>query len=343
MSSQYTPTTTVWHEDAPIPDDAAPPTAAEVSPGIEAALDNAAYLKEHSPRLKSQEFLATAVAGFTVPARVTKMLAIIVGGGGGGGGGKGGGTATTAAAAGGGGGGGAHKSIAHLTVTPGQILDITIGAGGTGGIGGAAGGTNGNAGQAGGDSIIAVNGGAELARAKGAGGGSGGKVNGNGTTTFAFTPGAFGAHSDRSPPESFTSTLSSPVLPCGYGAGGAAVSFGASPNESYRGHPSLEGYAGGFAAGLGGNSGSYFAGAGGGGGGAGPFGAGPTAFPTQGAANGAGTATAPAASTNAAANSGAGGMGGCGGAAGSTAGSAGGTGGNGGSGRVILTWTVDEA
>lgn len=80
---------------------------------------------------------AFAVSGtFTVPDGVTQIWRTACGGGGGGGASPN----TTSNVSGGGGGGGAGQSIfmSPLTVTPGQVISFTIGAGG---IGGAAGGS----------------------------------------------------------------------------------------------------------------------------------------------------------------------------------------------------------
>jgi len=87
----------------------------------------------------------TSSGSFTVPAGVTTIYASGCAGGSGGGG-----TFTTSANnSGGGGGGGYGQSIqrAAYTVTPGQVIAITIGAGG-------AGGAIGTAGSAGGSTII---------------------------------------------------------------------------------------------------------------------------------------------------------------------------------------------
>jgi hypothetical protein len=79
--------------------------------------------------------LLTTTGSFTVPAGITKIKVTAIGGGGGGAGG------VLNSASGGGAGGGA--SIGVLSVTPGQVISYTIGAGGTAGALGAAGGTGG--------------------------------------------------------------------------------------------------------------------------------------------------------------------------------------------------------
>lgn len=76
----------------------------------------------------------TANGSFVVPDGVTEILAEIAGGGGGGGGGFNNGAGSLA----GGGGGGQSRDIAKYTVTPGETISITIGAGGTAGVGGTA-------------------------------------------------------------------------------------------------------------------------------------------------------------------------------------------------------------
>lgn len=82
---------------------------------------------------------------FTVPDGVTKIWITACGGGGGGGAGY--------AAGGGGGGGGAFVIQQPCEVTPGQVLSITIGKGGTGGARGSSG-SGGKAGTAGGATVI---------------------------------------------------------------------------------------------------------------------------------------------------------------------------------------------
>ena len=71
---------------------------------------------------------------FTVPAGVTRLLVEAWGAGGGGGGGYG--RPLGGSAGGGGGGSSGSYSKRYVTVTPGQIINITVGIGGTGGIGG---------------------------------------------------------------------------------------------------------------------------------------------------------------------------------------------------------------
>lgn len=106
--------------------------------------------------------LFTASGNFTVPMGVNVVYVTLVGGGGGGAG-----TISSAPYVGGGGGGGEVKYRKAVAVTPGQVIAITIGAGGAGGIGGTAGGTYANTnGSAGGASSFGA-----LLTASGGGGG----------------------------------------------------------------------------------------------------------------------------------------------------------------------------
>ncbi len=102
---------------------------------------------------KTARFLATDT--FDVPLDVEAVQVMILGAGMGGAGGGGGANAAPNYRGGSGGGGGANGflAMAPMPVTPGETLDITIGAGGVGGGGGAAG--NGGAGGDGLDSATA--------------------------------------------------------------------------------------------------------------------------------------------------------------------------------------------
>jgi len=84
----------------------------------------------------------TSSGSFTVPAGVTTIYASGCAGGSGGGGSN----TTSSSNSGGGGGGGYGQSIQKVpyTVTPGQVIAITIGAGGSGGAIGTAGGAGGS-------------------------------------------------------------------------------------------------------------------------------------------------------------------------------------------------------
>lgn len=88
---------------------------------------------------------------FTVPSGLTSILVDAAGGGGGGGGGGMGNKSGTAGlyGSGGGGGGGAAQAVKRkLSVSSGEVINITLGLGGTGGL---AGGTTGTSGGTGGN------------------------------------------------------------------------------------------------------------------------------------------------------------------------------------------------
>jgi len=79
----------------------------------------------------SQEYTTPGTYSFTVPSGITSLFALFVAGGGGGGGGGAitnglYGTGTFYSAGGGGGG----QGITRITVTPGQIVSVVVGAGG---------------------------------------------------------------------------------------------------------------------------------------------------------------------------------------------------------------------
>jgi len=77
----------------------------------------------------------TASGTFTIPTGITRVKVTIIGGGGGGGGGNAGGECNPSYS--GGGGGGAGAAVKWLTsLTPGNTLTVTRGAGGGGGAGG---------------------------------------------------------------------------------------------------------------------------------------------------------------------------------------------------------------
>lgn len=118
----------------------ATPTAGDSSTKI---ANMAAVGNEISARKGIARFLANG--SFTVPANVTKLF--LSGCAGGGGGASCQATNSTNQASGSGGGGGAGQQIfrAEYTVTPGQVINIVIGAGGLGAVsGGAVGGNGGN-------------------------------------------------------------------------------------------------------------------------------------------------------------------------------------------------------
>jgi hypothetical protein len=268
---------------------------------------------------------------FVVPAGITGGLFEGCGGGGGGGGGAG---WTNADSPGGAGGGGAPRAEKVLTLTPGDIITITVGAGGTGGAGGAAA-NPGNNGTIGGDTIITSTLHGELGRFRGASGGMaattatgtsyGGSSttnsNGNGHTNYqvfeyvgtATNNGSIGNDATGGTYGSFGSP----------GAGGASGS-------GYAGFPGCD-----ATTGTGGAGGAANSSSGGGGGGGGGFGAG-----GAGGASGisGSPGTAPVAGSAAAANTGAGGGGGGAGYLSVATGEAGAAGGNGGSGMCTVSW-----
>ncbi len=88
------------------------------------------------------QLFTSGTGTWTVPAGVTSILVLLVGGGGGGGGG---GTSNTNFTGGGGGGGTllTPAGFQHLSVTPGQEIAYSIGAGGAGGAAASVGGDGG--------------------------------------------------------------------------------------------------------------------------------------------------------------------------------------------------------
>jgi hypothetical protein len=115
----------------------------------------------------------TSSGSWTVPQSVTKIL---VSGCAGGGGGSGGGTANSnTSGAGSGAGGGAGQSVIKqsISVTPGTVINITIGSGGSGGAGGTANGGGGSVGGTGGSTTL-ISGSNTLLSLTGGGGASGG-------------------------------------------------------------------------------------------------------------------------------------------------------------------------
>lgn len=118
-----------------------------------------------------------SVAGtynYTVPAGVTSLVVTTVGGGGGGQAGNG----NYSGAGGAGAGGGAGSTVTQtISVTPGAVIPVVVGAGGAGGIAGVTGGTspNGQAGGAGGASYLTG-----FPSTNAAGGASGNKAAGTG-------------------------------------------------------------------------------------------------------------------------------------------------------------------
>ena len=185
----------------------------------------------------------TSSGTFIVPAAVTRAKVRIIGGGGGGGGN------TTQGGGGGGGGGGYAEGV--IPVNPGQVIAISVGAGGNGGSNGS-GSAAGNAGQNGGTSSFGtamaatggIGGGGSLVSGQGNSGpggvGQGGAVimaGGAGNAGFSAGPNGFGGHG----------------APAACGGGGGAASSGL---------PSAGAIPGGGGAGGGGNFGGAPGGAG---------------------------------------------------------------------------------
>jgi hypothetical protein len=116
-------------------------------------------------------FSTPGSSSWTVPAGVKSVNVLVVGGGGGGGG-------SSDRTAGGGGAGG-FRCVESVPVTPGQVIPISVGAGGGGGSGGSAGGLGGTSSF--GTLVIASGGGGGGGNvgAAGSGGSGGGKFHGS--------------------------------------------------------------------------------------------------------------------------------------------------------------------
>lgn len=133
-----------------------------------------------SPVAGSQIYSTPGTYTFTVPSEVTRINAAIWGAGGGGAG------SPSTGVSGCGGGGGAF-TLASLSTTPGRIISVVVGQGGSGGLNTPTAGTNGGASSV--DSISA---------AGGAGGGTGGLNPGQGGAIYTGTrlttfPGGYGS------------------------------------------------------------------------------------------------------------------------------------------------------
>jgi hypothetical protein len=172
--------------------------------------------------------MITTTSTFTVPLGVTRIYVQIVGGGGGGAGGWGDATGSDLKSGVAGGGGGGYAAT-WMSVTPGQQITATIGAGGTGGAGGSSSGSGDTQGGSGGTGgISAFNG-------VGAYGGAGG------IPTNTSGPGAAGGIG-----------VGCPLVVTG-GAGGYWTSYNASGAPG--GTAANGGIAGGY--GTGGTGGSH--------------------------------------------------------------------------------------
>lgn len=209
---------------------------------------------------------------YTIPAGVTSITVECRGGGGGGGGAK---SSSGGDAAGGGGGGGAY-STTTVSVTPGQTITVSIGAGGTQGS------NNGGTGGNGGTSSVTYNssvvasasggmggvGGTSGAKAGGAGASTGtgtvrfGGNGGNGFIggSFDFGGGGGGGAGTTTNGGPGTTSTGAPVAPAPGGSGG--TTGGGNGGNGYQGlggsgaAGSAPGGGGGGAAGYNGASGS---------------------------------------------------------------------------------------
>jgi hypothetical protein len=178
----------------------------------------------------------------TVPAGVTAMRARVIGGGGGGGGGGTIGLLSTATSCYGGAGGGAGMLIdVEVAVTPGDQLQVVVGAGGAGGAGGAASGLStgsaGAAGKVGGASRILASTGTVLAEAPGGGGGPAGRGTNLTSPVAPVGGGAYGCPdttAETNAPGCGASASHSAVPAAGGICGGAS---GAPSNRSHGGSP----------------------------------------------------------------------------------------------------------
>ena len=171
---------------------------------------------------RSRLVFATAGAhSFTVPADVTRIYVQLWGGGGGGGG------ADSTLSAGSGGGGGGYTS-GWLNVTPGTVINFTVG---SAGVAGAAGGGNGTAGGTTSFSTLSATGG---------GGGSGATASTIQTTGGSSGSGSGGSFSLTARGGGFgfyvNNSAGANIATGGFGAPGAFGSSLAGPNVSSAGH-----------------------------------------------------------------------------------------------------------
>lgn len=191
----------------------------------------------------------TANGSFTVPAGVTTIYVSGCGGGGGGGGGAGSSGQTSSVGGGGGGGGGAGQSVIRqaYTVTPGQVISITIGGSGTAGAGSSSSNTGGTSGGAGGNTVV----GALVTLTGGGGGVLGGWATGN-----SFGGGGAGAAGGTGYPSGSSGSDSNYA---GNGGGGAASPFGGGGGSGRAATGTgISGSAGvGYGSGGGGGGGAY--------------------------------------------------------------------------------------
>ncbi|MBU6279264.1 MAG: S8 family serine peptidase, partial [Actinomycetales bacterium] len=126
-------------------------------------------------------FTTAGTCDWTVPSNLTAVEYLVVAGGGGGG-------AGTGASGIGGGGGGGGLLMGRMTLTPGAVMPVVIGAGGTGGTTGGTAGTRGGSSSFGGVSATGGGWGGNT----GAAGGSGGSGGGGGGANSAAGAGTSG-------------------------------------------------------------------------------------------------------------------------------------------------------
>lgn len=186
----------------------------------------------------------TTTQNWTVPTNITSIL--ISGTAGGGGGGSGGAINPGWAAGGGGGGAGQTALFVAQTVTPGDVISITIGLPGAGGVGAAAP-ANGNSGSAGGNTVISdgakwtitliggggggggQHGGSSVNGGSGGSGCPGGAPGSNATAASVNSPGGNGGNSSP-----FTVNNSGILYVAGSGGSGSAgVGNGGSQGGTY--------------------------------------------------------------------------------------------------------------
>ena len=135
---------------------------------------------------QAQSYPANGTYSWTCPPGVTSISVVATGAGGGAGG------ASSAQYPGGGGGGGESAGNTALTVVPGDVYTIVVGAGGAGGGSNANGVAGGNTTFAlGGTTLITANGGAGGVKGGSASGGAGGSP-GSGSTNPWHWPGGYG-------------------------------------------------------------------------------------------------------------------------------------------------------
>jgi hypothetical protein len=296
-------------------------------------LDRTQFLQEeivtlNQTSLITQTFLSSG--SVTVPAGAVVAFIKMCGGGGGGGGGAAGQTSSSECVGGGSGGAGAPLVTEMLPVTAGDILSITIGAGG-------AGGTAANNGGGGGTTIVTDLASSATVKAVGSYGGYTSPLTSGVDSSEAAIPGGAGPYISGAnyPTSPIYNSVAGQIgfawsdtdathpypplpLPGGFGTGGSVLVFwdNAGPYNSWDGYASSTGYAGGT------------------GGGRGAF---------QDTAGGSDTnSPAATAGTAAAANTGGGGGGGGGGGSAGSGGFGGAAGGSGGSGMVRISWFTKE-